>query len=65
MNINDSHLFIKMKLSLRHNIMLLERGKKLIEMHFLKLHYTIICGCDEENDGCQLTDLCHIALGFM
>ncbi len=32
----------------------------------MKLHYTIICDCDEESDsGCQVTDLCHIALGFV
>lgn len=66
MNINDCHLFINLKLFLHRNIMLLEEGNKLIEINFMKLHYAIICGCDEENDsGCQLTDLCHIALGFM
>lgn len=40
--------------------------KSKVNINVMKLHYTIICDCDEENDGgCQVTDLCHIALGFV
>lgn len=39
--------------------------KSGFNLNFMKLHFTLSY-CDEETDsGCRVTDLCHIALGFV
>lgn len=44
----------------------LSKLESKVNIHLMKLHYTIMCDCDEESiDDCQVTDLCHIALGFV